>query len=166
MSQYYSNSVGDAVKFAVAFSLRYQGVTSDDVNITQESSVGRRRLLASGISLIYTIAAADTDYSTLHSTLISSTNSSLFTTIIQQQSKLSSIVALVPVIKNLSPTPAPTAKPTMRPTSAIADGAIAGVVVAVVVAAGLLLSCFLYFRVLSRRKTSEIYSKSGTSYSV
>jgi hypothetical protein len=125
----------------------------DNVNISRVSSVGmRRRLLSTGIAVLYTVSAPGQDFSTVHDSLVTAANSTLFTTIIQQQTKLSTIVAQVPIVKNVSPTPAPTSKPTIRPTVTLTQTSIATAVVTAAAGFGLVLGCFLYYILSSRRR--------------
>jgi hypothetical protein len=134
---------------------RYDGVSSSDVNITSvsnETTVARRNLLQSTVTVSYTVDFVDKDYDTLMATLVSAVNSTVFTTILQQQTKLSNIVAVSLSITDRSPTAQPSYAPTMQPTSGVSDSEVAGTVIAIFVGVSFLISALMYLTLFSRKK--------------
>jgi hypothetical protein len=118
-------------KRSVAASLNSDYVNEHNINITSIDEVRRRSLLATGLSVEYLIIANHITYSTLHTAVSSTLNSTSFVSTVNLYTGYSFVAISKPTIVNLSPTAAPTMAPTTKSSASasLSAGAIVGIVI-------------------------------------
>jgi hypothetical protein len=157
-------------------------ISESNVVVNNITDVSRRRIvLASGLSVDYTITAYHVQYSSLNAIANSTLSSSSFASYLKNNTgyQFTGVSALA--IVNLSPTGSPTYAPSIAPTKApvvpsatkssnsLSAGAIAGIVIGCCIAVALLGGVIYYFyrernRVLDRQGSymgSHMYPPEG-----
>jgi hypothetical protein len=94
------------------------GSDPKDVSIDSIKDANRRHLLEStGVLIVYTVTAYNTDPATMQANIVAAVQSGSFTNALQSSGYAGATASAVPRIVDLSPTSSPTRIPTQYPTS-------------------------------------------------